>query len=190
MHVLLHRAPGKCARGFTLVELMVAIAVAAILLVIAVPSFTTAINSNRLTSTANALIGALNTARMAAVQRNAPVQFCSNSATGNSSDTLGSACGTSAGAVIALSSPGATTTTQLQVPPSELSVSSIQIHGTMAAVRFNGQGLGFAPGGSTPFSGTVVDVCSTSLSTNNHIKINMAAGGSVISTTTSSGACP
>ncbi|HKU17780.1 MAG TPA: GspH/FimT family pseudopilin [Candidatus Saccharimonadales bacterium] len=190
MHVLRQRALEKRAWGFTLVELMVAIAVAAILLVIAVPSFTTAINSNRLTSTANALIGSLNAARMEAVQRNAPVQFCSNSATSNTSDTLGTACGTNAGAVFALTSPGATTTTQLQVPPSELGISSIQIHGTMAAVRFNGQGQGLTPGTSTPVDGTVVmDVCSTSLSTNNHIQVNMAAG-SVITTTTSTGACP
>ena len=182
------------ARGFTLVELMITLTVATILLVIAVPSFSYIINSNRLTTTANALIGSLNTARMAAIQRNAAVQFCSNSATSNTSSTLGSACGTNAGAVLALTSPTATTFTQVLAPPPGLSISSIQIHGTVAALQFNGLGQGLLPGTSTPFDSTaqgspVVDVCSTAFSTNNHIQVNMAAG-SIITTTTSTGACP
>lgn len=190
MHVLWQRTRGKCARGFTLVEMMVAIAVAAILLVIAVPSFTNAINSNRLKTTANALIGSLKTARIAAVQRNAPVQFCSNSATSNTTtDALGTACGTNAGEVFALPSPSATTAIPLQVAPSELSIPSIQIHGTIAAVRFNSQGQGLSPGTTTPVSGPVADICSTALSTSNHIQVSMAAG-SVITTTSSTGACP
>jgi type IV fimbrial biogenesis protein FimT len=184
---------GFRVRGFTLVEMMITITVAVILLVIAVPSFNYIINSNRLTTTANAMIGSLNTARMAAVQRNASVQFCSNSATSNTSDTLGGACGTNAGAVLALTSPGAATTTPVLTAPSELSISSIQIHGTIAAIRFNGQGQGLVPGTSTPFDsstgGVVVDVCSTALSTNNHIQVSMAAG-SIITTTPSTGACP
>jgi type IV fimbrial biogenesis protein FimT len=189
MHVLLRSASIRRARGFTTVELMIAVAIAAILLVIAVPSFTNVINSNRLKTTVNALIGSLRTARMAAVQRNASVQFCSNSATSNTSDAFGTACGTNAGAVVALPSPSSSSAIQLQAAPSELTVSSIQIHGAMAAIRFNGQGLGFTPGASTPFGGTVADVCSTSLSTNNHIAVSMAAG-SIITTNTSTGACP
>lgn len=182
------------ARGFTLVELMITLTVATILLVIAVPSFSYIINSNRLTTTANALIGSLNTARMAAIQRNAPVQFCSNSATSNTTaDNLGTACGTNAGVVLAATTSAITATTQVLAAPSQLSISSIQIHGTIQAIRFNGLGQGLTPGTSTPFDtgtgGAVVDVCSTAFSTNNHIQVNMAAG-SVISTGTSSGACP
>jgi type IV fimbrial biogenesis protein FimT len=177
--------------GFTLVELMITIAVAAILLLIAVPSFSKIINTNRLNAAANAMIGALNTARMAAIQQNTSAQFCSNAAGTNStgtSDALGNACGTSTGEVFLLSPPGGTTFTQLAAAPSELGISSIQIHGTVAAIRYNSQGLGYAPGSTTPFgstaASTVVDICSTALSTNNHIQISMAAG-SIISTTTS-----
>jgi len=193
--LLYGHASALCSRGFTLVELMVTITVAAILLVIAVPSFSYMINSNRLTTTANAFIGALNTARMAAIQRNAAVQFCSNSATSNTTiDALATACGTNTGAVFA-SGPSATTTTQVLTAPPELSISSIQIHGTIQAIRFNGLGQGLTPGTATPFgTGTgslVVDICSTVLSTNNHIQVNMVAG-SIITTTTSTitGACP
>ena len=56
--------------GFTLIELMVALAVAAILLTIAVPSFQSVVNSNRLASSANEMMAALQTARMEALRLN------------------------------------------------------------------------------------------------------------------------
>lgn len=49
--------------GFTLLELMITIALAAILLGVALPSFTGVINSNRVTNKSNDLVGALNIAR-------------------------------------------------------------------------------------------------------------------------------
>ena len=62
--------------GVTLVELMVTIAVAAILLAVAVPGFRNLIVSNRLTATTNAFVAALNLARIEAVKRNARVTLC------------------------------------------------------------------------------------------------------------------
>ncbi len=50
-------------------ELMVTIAIAAILVGIAIPSFTSIIASNRLTTSANELVTALNLARSEAVKR-------------------------------------------------------------------------------------------------------------------------
>lgn len=66
----------RAAPGFTLVELMVTLAVAAILVTMAVPGFTSLINSNRLGSSANQLVAAVQAARIEAVRRNARVIMC------------------------------------------------------------------------------------------------------------------
>lgn len=63
-------------RGFTLIELMVTLAVAAILLTVAVPSFQEFISSNRLTSEANGFMTFLNLARSEAIKSGAPVTLC------------------------------------------------------------------------------------------------------------------
>lgn len=62
--------------GVTLIELMVTLAVLAILLAIAAPSFESTIASNRLATTTNNLIGTLSQARMEAIRRGARVTVC------------------------------------------------------------------------------------------------------------------
>ncbi|MDP4529753.1 GspH/FimT family pseudopilin [Alkalimonas delamerensis] len=63
-------------KGFTLIELMVTVAVMAITLTVAVPAFTQLINGNRLTSQANEVLSALSYARSEAIRRNDDVVFC------------------------------------------------------------------------------------------------------------------
>jgi type IV fimbrial biogenesis protein FimT len=174
-------------RGFTLVELMITMAVALVLIMIAVPSFKNLTLSNKLTTTANDIVGAINIARMEAVKRNASAQLCSNTTGNNTSDTLGSACTTETGSVYILTG-GTPATTQVLVGTSGIT-SPIQLNGDMKAVRFTGQGLGQAAGTSTSYSGTIVDICTSQMSTDNHRVIEMAAG-SIITTTTKSGHCP
>lgn len=55
--------------GYTLVELMVTVAIAGIVLSMAIPSFVSVVNASRLTSYANDLVTALNLARSEAVKR-------------------------------------------------------------------------------------------------------------------------
>lgn len=62
--------------GFTLLELMVAISVAAVLLTMGVPSFTSTIRQNCAVSGANALLGVLTLARSEALKRGGHVTVC------------------------------------------------------------------------------------------------------------------
>lgn len=80
-------------KGFTIIELIVTMSVFAILVALAAPSFTSVINSNRLTGNANELLTTLQSARMEAVRRNARVVICRNDA-----PDAGNACNTAAGA--------------------------------------------------------------------------------------------
>lgn len=78
----LKRRSGACpdaarnAAGFTLIELAVTIAVLAILLAIASPSFETLINQNRLGAASNQVIATLQTARVEAIRQNRKVMIC------------------------------------------------------------------------------------------------------------------
>lgn len=66
-------------RGFTLLELMIAVVILVILLAIAVPSFQSLMASNRLTGVTNEFIAALNTARAEAIRRGQRVTLCTSS---------------------------------------------------------------------------------------------------------------
>ena len=63
------------SRGLTLVELMVTLAVLAILLSLAAPSFSSLLASTRMSSQTNEFMGALNLARSEAVRRVQPVSL-------------------------------------------------------------------------------------------------------------------
>ncbi len=175
-------------QGFTLVELMITLAVAVVLIMIAVPSFRAITLSSKLTTTANDMVASLNLARMEAIKRNANTQFCSDLAannTGGSSDTLGNRCGAQAGAVVAMTG---TSTTEVRAATVGLST-PLRLNGNIVAIRYGGQGLGRLIGSTTPYSGTVADICTSVVSSNNHRVISMVAG-SIIQTTTTTGACP
>jgi|SRR6185369_442392 type IV fimbrial biogenesis protein FimT len=66
--------------GFSLLELMTAVAVLAILLGLGVPSFSQMIRTNRVVADTNALVVALSAARSEAVKRGLPTAVCARSA--------------------------------------------------------------------------------------------------------------
>jgi len=65
--------------GFTIIEMMVAVALAAILLAIAVPSFKDASLGSQLRSASSELMVSASLARSEAIKRNAPVELCTSS---------------------------------------------------------------------------------------------------------------
>jgi type IV fimbrial biogenesis protein FimT len=67
------------ATGFTLLELMITLAVAAILGILAIPSFREFIQSNRLTTQVNNFVADLNLARSEAVKGRGRVTLCKSS---------------------------------------------------------------------------------------------------------------
>lgn len=64
--------------GFTLIELMITLALAAIILSAAVPSFRALVQNNRITAQVNEFITALSLARSEAVKRGVSVRVCTS----------------------------------------------------------------------------------------------------------------
>lgn len=73
-------------RGFTMVELMVVVALMGIVLGFAVPSMKTALLNNKLSSYANSFAGSVGLAKSEAIKRNATITICRSSS--------GTACAT------------------------------------------------------------------------------------------------
>ncbi|HEU4777923.1 MAG TPA: GspH/FimT family protein [Telluria sp.] len=69
----------RAVRGFTLVELMVTIAIAAVLAAVAVPSFVDASLGWRLSTYANSVVSTTHIARSEAIKRNFKVTLCPSS---------------------------------------------------------------------------------------------------------------
>lgn len=69
--------------GFTIIEMMVAVLVLAILLGLAVPNMRDMVIRNRVSTQANSIVGALQFARSEAIKRGAPVTVASGSGNTN-----------------------------------------------------------------------------------------------------------
>jgi len=75
--------------GFTMIELMMTIAIATIVMTLAIPSFRYVTNSNRIASEINGLLGDLQFARAEAIKEGQPVTVCvsTDSATCSANNT-------------------------------------------------------------------------------------------------------
>lgn len=81
-------------RGFTLIELMVTVAVMIVVLAIGIPAYDSMMASNRAVSQSNMFVTAINLAKSEAISRGARVTVCANaSATNTTPSSL--ACATS-----------------------------------------------------------------------------------------------
>ena len=78
----LSRPPNR-ERGFTLIELMTVVVVVAVLLALAVPSYSVLSMRTKLKSYANELVASVYLARGEAIKRNAPMTLCISNADGD-----------------------------------------------------------------------------------------------------------
>jgi type IV fimbrial biogenesis protein FimT len=152
--------------GFSLVELMISIALMGIILAIALPSYTAWINSSKISAAADSFQNGLLLARSEALKRNTQVIF-----------TLGTNSDWTVGCVTTVAKPTPPATTPLECPAvihsrqtSEGSSTSITITPTPSSgSTITYDGFGKSVSTSTSF---------TSLNIGGKLTIDVAAGGS------------
>jgi type IV fimbrial biogenesis protein FimT len=131
--------PANRTWGFTLVELMVTIAVAMVLLVLGLPSLRTMLQNNRVSSQANELFTSLNMARSEAIKQQRNVYLTALNAT--SSNELG------AGWNIWVDGPNGTAGTQHSSEPTLEQTDALQ-NGATVDVTPNASQIFFRPDGT------------------------------------------
>jgi type IV fimbrial biogenesis protein FimT len=151
---MFHSPPRRTARaGFTLIEMMVAIAIMAILIGIAAPSLRDFVMNMRLTGQANDLLTDLMLARSEAAKRVTPITVCGRQ--GSGAPTCGSAADWSQGwlVVIDADSNGAQDagTTQLKT--------NDKVGGSNRLTKDSASVITFAPTGVTATGQTTLTLC-------------------------------
>jgi type IV fimbrial biogenesis protein FimT len=153
---------------------MITLVVAAILLAIAIPSFTYLTVSSKLTTTANNVVNALSTARSEAIKRNAVLCVNDKNNDAPGSVSLASANGTCPNVP---NQPLISAAIPVQTPVITMSIP--------AAITATPMGM-LVSGGTAGFTGLAADVSSTQISSNNHRCVYVTTGTTISSCTDSS----
>lgn len=159
-------------KGFTLVELMIAVSILSVLLLMALPTYREMVQNNMIRGAAESIQNGLQQARIEAIRRNARVQFVMPIAT-NSAWTIG--CVT-----VAADCPALIT----ERKNSEGSSSAVTVTRTPAAattVVFDGLGavLASPPALTVPFTRLVVDNPNLAAADSRELRIDLQPGGNV-----------
>lgn len=133
-------------RGFSLVELMIGLAIVAFLLMMGVPAFGTYIQNAKLRSTADNFYSGLQSARAEAVKRNTPVEFIMTDDSGISANSQTANLSTTGrNWIVRVQDPTTLLYTFVEGKPAAegsgtTGTSTVDITGTTSSVVFNGFG--------------------------------------------------
>ena len=129
-------------RGFSLIQLMVALAIVAVLSGIAVPSYRYVTNSSRIAGEINNLLGDMQFARFQAIKQGQPITICSSSAPYTSCQT-GTGTTWNSGWIVFddVNGNGTVDTGESVIRVQQAFTGSDTLTGTLGAVTFNREGF-------------------------------------------------
>ena len=175
-------------QGFTLVELMVTVFIAAMLFAVAIPSFRSIMANNRLVTQTNEMVGALQIARSEAITRNTTVMFCRTAAAADTTCAGGTAT-TGWLFWIVRYGAGATPVIRSAAIPTYGGGMKITSTFTNNTVVFSSDGLARNGTATGALLGTeLMTVCSSTITTENKREITPGSG-SRLSTVKATGGC-
>ncbi|MCD7098873.1 GspH/FimT family pseudopilin [Stenotrophomonas sp. MMGLT7] len=165
------RGAWKEGAGFSLIELMVTVAVLAVLVTVALPSFTSTINGNRLVAQANELVVMAQLAKSEAIRANGTAHLCRT--------TDGSSCADGNGEWSRWLVVSGGNVMQEGIPGS----SGVQVTAGAADVTFRPDG--------TSGGGTLIACLPTTRPQENQRVVNISSGGRIsVASRSGAGECP
>jgi len=183
-------SPSKSQSGFSMIELMITIALLAILLSLAQPSFESLLNGNRLTSISNELLATMQTARMESFRRGRQAVVCKSLNADTAAPTCSAAAGNWTGWIAFVDDGGATpanatngtfnagetllrvgTVSGTVVITPSLAISGVQ------RVTFRSDGMSYTtPTGNVLLAGTLATCMPTSNPAQNQRRLSIVSG--------------
>ena len=181
----------RVVSGFTLIKLVVTIAVTALLLTLAIPSFEEVINNNQLTAAANEMMASLQATRMESIRRNRRTVLCL-SATPDATTPACSGSGVRGWIVFKDDDKNATPTSAEVVRTTGVHqrVQAIASSAFGTRVTFRSDGLAYDGSGNL-LAASIALCIPTARPTTNIRYVNIGAGNQVsIAKGSGNGACP
>lgn len=172
---------GQGQAGFSLVELMVVVALIAIIGAIAAPSFTQLTRRSRLSSAANELVGAMQTARMTAVARRENVSVCPSA--------NGTSCADAAGSRWIVLTAGNEVVRDINLPVGITTQGNSNMTTAKFRTVFGPSGFSkVGTGAGAPTTGTL-SVCGSNITGENAVDVTTAVGRVSTSRRSATAAC-